>query len=237
MNLHKTQNEILNFMRGKNSSLSEALQEDLLIYKSLIINNAQALIEKIYPYTCTIVRRHFDVYDLVKSYLEELPSSSPIYSDLLNELPIFISNYKDLLPNPLPNYLSELAYYELSILQVQNFPDLALMKNGFNPHCKFLDLQFPISKVIELIKVDLETIVDVDIEIETEKLFVYREPETFLAKTILVTQVLDLILLNLSQEMEITKLSKLVLEKFPDLDQKSFDELILSLKNLKVLLN
>jgi hypothetical protein len=181
--LYELQQEILAYLLNLpgDSNLSEQTQEDLDIYKSLILNNAEKFLATAFELCYSLLKP--DWREIVKSYLENFPSSSPIYymigSSFYKYLDseIFKTNFS------YPNYLSELALFEWTKIELINSTD--------DKPQKTLNFSFPITEITLFLAdpaISSEDKITTDIENDPETVLILREPENFQIKTYLKTR-------------------------------------------------
>jgi len=239
-NLYQTQTEILNYFTGKAVDaklLSEKTQEEMSIYKSLILSSLEGLIAKILPYTYKILENQWR--KIIQNYYENFPSTSPIYNDAVRKFPDYLASevFKDSFSYP--NYLSELALYEWTSLETYNAP------NDSKP--KVLELKFPISQVTEYLRTtedDISEIRETDIEEEDEFLLSFRDKKSQDSKFISLDRtslfVVKALELTNDQEKIYIDFKKKFSDELKNQDESSlrnaFDSLVKTLNNNKILL-
>lgn len=226
--LRDIQEEILNFLTNRQSSgqvFSNEVLDELKIYKELISNSAESTIEDFFYFTSQIIQlQGKDLYAFVQEYLEAYPSKSPIYLDFCDNFPIFIQEKF----TEFPNYLSDLALFELKQIKVLNSLDK-------NPYLIF-ETQYPILQIMQIIKNQIDELKDLDIEEEQETILIYRDSD-FLVKILAISntskEIIEMFENGLSQDQIFDKIKA----KNASIKQEDFDELILNLKNRNILLN
>ena len=180
--LYDIQQEIFNYLYGKqvNSAvLNTRTQNELSVYRSLVLDGAEALLESIYPYCYRILADNWEA--IIESYTTNYPSSSPIYNHQARKFPEFLASEAFTKHYSYPNYLAELALYEWTELELHNALDMEAGAHQLTPLRKILELKYPITQVIEYLKSTDEPIEEIrstDIEEETEIVFLYRDQES-----------------------------------------------------------
>ncbi len=227
--LKQIQKEILNYYRAEpvdSSVLNQAAQDDIGIYKSLVVGGMESFLKKTFKHCHQIL--DLDWYQISCEYLEQYPSKSPIYYMLAKDFPEFLKN-TSLSEYKTPNYISELALVEWTQLEITNC-------SKDNPY-KVLELKFPISKIISLISdsESLQELKESNLEEENENLLIYREEKSNKVK-ILSLNAASLFVIKASEE-DTETLFKSFCSSFNYQEddskiQKAFDALI---KNFKAI--
>lgn len=168
---YELQQEILNYFTAKPCTLSQKTQDELSIYKSLILSSLEGLITKVLPFSYKIMQNNWR--KIIQLYYEIFPSNSPIYTQAAKNFPQFLksSGFKDKFEYP--NYISDLALYEWTSIESFNAPD--------DFRSKAINLKYPISQLIEYLKItedDISEIRETDIEKQDEFLLSFRDPKT-----------------------------------------------------------
>lgn len=208
--LKELQDEILNYFTGKEvdeKTLNEKAQKDLSIYKSLVLSGMQGLIQKIFDKSYQVISDQFQ--DIVTDYLHQYPSKSPIYNELCCDFPKFLASDFFNEKYTYPSYLSELALYEYTELEIRNYRDIKTEKL-INPVHKILKLSYPVSQIIEYIKEQkaadqLDELKETDIEAEAEAIVVFREPNSFETKFLMLSAPTLFVLEDLNSNNDIER--------------------------------
>ena len=85
------QAEVLKLFTGEESQLDNEIQQELLIYKSLVHNALSDYLLKIFPLTFKMLEAlGHKVDDLVLNYIEKYPSKSAVYWQAARSFPNFV---------------------------------------------------------------------------------------------------------------------------------------------------
>ncbi len=185
-NLYNIQQEIFNYLYRKPvdaSILTPKAQDELSIYQSLILNGAEALLENIYPFCYKLLADNWEA--IIELYHQHYPSTSAIYNQQAKFFPEFLASEIFKQHFSYPNYLAELALYEWTELEVHNALDIQPESGKLTPIHRILELQYPITQVIEYLKSDsdsLEEMRSTDVEEEAEIVFLYRDHKSCKAR-------------------------------------------------------
>lgn len=242
--LHDLQQEILNYFLDKKEAyqiLDQNARDDLGIYKSLVLNSVEKYLPIAFKSTYVILADQWR--EIVKDYMEQYPSHSPVYFVLAKDFPIFLASDFFKSKYSYPEYLSELALYEWTELELYNATEPEKDTSKVNPCHKILKLKYPISEIICYIKdssVSLEEKRTTDIEIDSENLIIYRDPDTLQIRFFSLSTETLFVLEKIISGMDIGKTIQEFcntnnLELNPELE-KSFFALITNLKKLKILI-
>lgn len=257
MKLLELQQEILNYYQAKpveESILSKDAQDDIGIYKSLVILNIENFLQKIFSNTYAILVRdpkgmttrdpngmtekdpsEMTVQNqwraICTEFLEQFPSKSPIYYKLAENFPQFIASDFFKTKYTVPNYVSELAEFEWSKLEIIN--------SSKTPAYKLLELRFPITKLITLLSEEenIAELQESDIDEENENLLIYRDLASDSAKFLGLNQASLFVIKANGQDIE--KIFRDFCKSFnyPEEDEKvkaGFESLIENFKALGI---
>jgi len=241
MSLYQTQQEIFNYFTGKevNSELvTQNAQEELSIYKSLVLSGLEGLIEKILPFTYKILEDNWRA--VIQLYFETCPCASPIYNDAVADFPKFLSTKVFLGKFSYPNYLADLALYEWTNLETYNAPN-------DDSRARVLELKYPILQVIEYLKTtedEISEIRETDIEAEYEFLLSFRDEKTYDSKFMALDRTSFFVVKALERTSDREKIYIDFKEKFKtelaNQDEtgirNAFDALLNTLSNYKILI-
>jgi hypothetical protein len=230
--LYNIQQEIFNYLRAKpvdTEVLDTKAQDELSVYQSLVLNGVEALLENIYPYCYKILQADWEA--IVESYVAQYPSQSPIYNQQAKDFPLFLASPEFSNLYNYPNYLSELALYEWTELEVYN---------AITPIRKTLKLKYHITQVIQYLQTTDDPISEIrstDIEEEPEIILLYRNPESCKARffklpetTLFVIQSIEA---GLSSEMIHSQFCREFQMQVP---LSAIETLLKELKNIGILL-
>lgn len=239
--LYDIQQEIFNYLYDKQvdtAVLNIKTQDELSIYKSLVLSGAEALLESIYPYCYTILADNWDA--IIESYSANYPSKSPIYNHQARSFSEFLAS-KNFTDNyNYPNYLSELALYEWTDLELHNAIDQEPKAHCLTPIYKILELKHPITQVIEYLKTTEDTIEEIrstDIEEEPEIIFLYRDLVSCKTRFFKLSETTLFVIKSLEMKLD----SKTIHEQFcrsfnMELSIEAIEILLKELKNIGILL-
>jgi hypothetical protein len=169
--LASIQLEIKNYWQGKETNLSKQAINELSIYKSLVISSIGDLLESVYPLCKQVLEKDWD--NIIIQYLENYPSSSPVFNRAAERFPEFLRENKH------PDWLCELAEYEWAELAVEIEP--VNSANNF----RLLNFKYPISEIAS----HCEERSDEAIQPSPEQILVYCDPKTHRCKKLKLTTI------------------------------------------------
>lgn len=243
LTLYDLQQQILNYFQGmvKDSTLSTQTIEELGIYKSLVISSMEDFIEKVFPATHKILELKFR--EVIKDYLENCPSRSPIFYRLAEDFPNFLDSEFFKKKYDPPNYLAELAMCEWTEVEINNSANLE-PKSRLNPVHKVLRLRFPITKlrhlILESAEEEIEELKSSDIDEEEELLMIFRDDEScktrFFALSDASIEVIQGFELGLNEDAIYSKLLEVYCLEDSEKTKEEFANLLFELKKNHILL-
>ena len=190
--LYQVQQEILNYLLNRSTDfkiLSKDSREELDIYKSLILNSAEKFLASGFQHSYTLLKSKWR--EIIKLYLENFPSQSPIYFMIGKNFPEFIRS--DLFQKNFsyPGFLGELIEFEWTKIELFNSNEDQKNKSStLNPVYKILKFNYPITQIIAYLAdedISLEDKITTEIETDSENLFVYRDTENLQIKTFMLS--------------------------------------------------
>jgi|GEM_PF-7062946 len=191
--LYQVQQEILNYLLNRSTDfklLSKDSRDELDIYKSLILNSAEKLLASGFQHSHILLKSQWR--DIIKLYLENFPSYSPIYFMISKNFTEFIKS--DLFQKNFsyPDYLGELVELEWTKIELLNSNEDQKNKSSIlNPVYKILKFNYPITSIIAYLAdttISLEDKVTTEVEADSENLFVYRDTASLQIKTFLLSE-------------------------------------------------
>lgn len=244
--LYEVQEEILKYFRGQEVNtqiLSDATQNELSVYKSLIINSEEDFLSKIFPLSYQILSNKWR--EVITLYYENYPSKSPIFNQLGLDFPEFLKSnaFLDRYGEEYPNYLAELNLYEQTEFQIYNAENLT-SSNLVCPNLQILEFQFPISQIkLYLSKTQdtMEEIRSTDMEEEPEIICIFRPQEASEIQIKVINKASKEIIEALQQGQSLENILQEISQKLtanagPELELQ-FKNLIKELQKIKLLLN
>ncbi len=239
--LYDIQQEIFNYLYDKPADatvLNSKAQNELSIYRTLVLNGAEALLESIYPHCYRILADNWE--SIIESYTANYPSRSPIYNHQAQKFSEFLASETFTANYNYPNYLAELALYEWTELELHNALDLPPLSHHLTPINKILELKYPITQVIEYLKTtgdSIEEIRSTDIEEESEIIFLYRDQESCKTRFFKLSETTLFVLRSLEAELSSKAIHDQFCKSFNiDLSLEAIETLLKELKNIGILL-
>jgi uncharacterized protein (UPF0276 family) len=239
--LVQLQEEILNYLRNKKPDtriLPTEIQEELSIYKSLILSSLEGLLKKVLPLSYKILENNWR--SIIKLYYEVCPSCSAIYNQAVERFPEFLNSeeFKKQFPD-YPNYLSELTIYEWTNLKTYNSKEKYPIE--------ILQLNFPVSKIILYLQSTEDEIEEVrltNIEEENEFLLSFRDYNDLKSKFIQLDGYSIYVLRALESSQDLEKIyidfknnfSQDLKEQDENFIRNAYNSLIETFRNYKILL-
>jgi len=244
MSLQKTQEQILNYFFARESVdqkvLSLEVQDELAIYKSLIITSLEELLEKIYPFCTKVIREQFR--EIVLDYFQQCPCKSAIYIELAKDFASFLASEFFRNKYHYPSYLAQLAEYEWIEVELFNKEDASSTKSlQLNPISQLKSFQYPITAIINFIKEteDQQELASTDVEPEEEAIFIYRDPESLLIRFFQLPVSAYFIIERLKQNQDLEKIFQDYCRSFSistdDTTKTAYLQMIENLKKNKIL--
>jgi hypothetical protein len=243
--LFEIQQEILASLLNKSQEfklLNNNAREELDIYKSLILNSAEKYLATGFENSYKILKNNWRI--IIKLYLENFPSKSPIYYMIGKNFSEYIQS--DIFKNNFsyPNYLGELVEFEWAKIELLNSNEDQKNKScAINPVHKILNFNYPITQIINYLadeNISLEDKISTNIEADTENLFVYRDTETLQIKTFLLSRSVIEVINYLKQGSNPEEITEILCntENSCQIDQikKELFYLIENLKKLNILI-
>lgn len=190
MALYQIQQEILKSMQGQETDpqiLPAQTQEELSIYYSLVLSSLSSLMQNIYPLCYKLLEPNWN--EIMIQYQNKYPSKSAVYNKLA-------ADFHKLLAQPAvqekynyPNYLSELAVYEWTELEIYNAPNIQATTK-LTPVHQIQQFTYPLTAIVQYLKTseeDIESIRVTDIEEEAQISFFYRDETSLKNRSFVLT--------------------------------------------------
>lgn len=190
MALYQIQQEILKCMQGQAANpeiLPQKAQDELSVYYSLVVSSLSSLMQNIYPLCYKILEASWN--ELMIQYQNKYPSKSAIYNKLA-------ADFHKLLAEPAvqekynyPNYLSELALYEWTELEIYNAPNIQATTK-LTPVHQVLQFTYPLTAIVQYLKTSEDSIEEIqttDIEEEAQISFFYRDETSLKNRSFVLT--------------------------------------------------
>jgi len=191
--LYQVQQEILNHLLNRNSDfriLSKQSRDELDIYKSLILNSAEKFLASGFQHSHILLKSQWR--EIIKLYLENFPSQSPLYFMIGKNFPGFIKS--DLFQNKFsyPRFLGDLVEFEWTKIELFNSDEDQKNKSSIlNPVYKILKFNYPVTQIIAYLddeNISQEDKISTEVEADSENLFVYRDTASLQIKTFLLSE-------------------------------------------------
>ncbi len=245
MSLYALQQEIYNYFSGKPVDpqiLSSESQDDLSIYRSLIINSMEDLMEKVFPLTYRIIENNWR--NIIFDYLQQHLSSSPIFNYLAKDFYVFLASdfFHNKYPD-YPNYLAELNLFEWTDLEIYNQKN-EIASTLITPIHKILKFKYPITQIMLYLKNTKDPISEIrstDMEEEPETVCIFRPVQGTDSKSIVLNPGSSFVLYGLAAGKTLDEIyaefcQKHTIKAGPKI-KENFDNLIMSLKKIRLLIH
>lgn len=245
--LYELQQEIASYMLGQACDyklLDKPARDDLGIYKSLILNSMENYLPIAFKRSYILLADNWR--NIVRDYYEHCPSSSPVYYKLAQKFPQFLASDFFKGKYTYPSYLSELALYEWTELELYNSEAIHNRGLSINPLHQILHCEHPISSIIEYLQdaeLEVQEKRNTEVEPEAEDIIIYRDPYSLQIRFFVLSPETLFVVNRFQKNGNNSSLEQIFsdlcntykLEANPQLE-KSFYTLIENLKNLNILI-